>query len=205
MSVREPLGFRKAALVGAVALVLTGTGVAFAWAANETPPPAPSSSSPPGKSGDAPGQNRAPGQDKAPGHTKPDKAQRPQHLHGESVAKKADGTFHTEVTQRGTVESVSDTSITVRSEDGYSQAYTIDASTRITQVTAPPAEDAEAKDDGGKWLKRADGTIADIATGDDVRISGVKDGDTVTAERIVVGAGGGPGLGLGRGHGKGPN
>ena len=121
------------------------------------------------------------------------------------MVKNADGTFATEVRQRGTVEAVSDTSISVRSEDGYSQAYTIDASTRITQVTAPPAEDAEAKDDGGKWLKRADGTIADITTGSEVRISGVKDGETVTAQRIVEGAGGGPGLGLGRGHGKGPN
>ncbi|MBD1536565.1 hypothetical protein HC744_04665 [Arthrobacter sp. S1_S22] len=203
MSVRKPLGFRKAALGGAVALVLTGTGVAFAWASNETPPPAPPSSSPPGKSGKAPGQDSAPGRDKAPGHNKPDKAQRPHHLHGESVAKKADGTFQTEVTQRGAVESVSDTSITVRSEDGYSQAYTIDASTRITQVASPPADGSEAKDDGGKRPKRADGTIADIAAGDEVRISGVKDGDAVTAERIVEGAGDGPGLGLGRGHGQG--
>lgn len=205
MWVKEPLGFRKAALGGAVALVLTGTGVAFAWATNESPPPAPPSSSSPGKSGDAPGHNRARGQDKGPGHAKPDKAQRGQHLHGESVVKNADGTFHTEVTQRGTVESVSETSITVRSEDNYSQAYTIGAGTKITQVAAPAAGGPVAGDDGGKRPKRADGTIADITTGSEVRISGVKDGETVTAQRIVEGAGGGPGLGLGRGHGKGPN
>jgi hypothetical protein len=45
--------------------------------------------------------------------------------------------------------------------------------------------------------------MADIAAGATVRISGVKNGDQVTAERIAEGAGGGPGLGMGRGHGKG--
>ena len=203
MSARKPLGFRKAALGGAVALALTGTGVVFAWAANEPPPPAPPSSSPPGKSGNAPGQNKVADQSKAPGQDKPDKAPRPQHLHSESVVKKADGTLETEVSQRGTVESVSDTSITVRSEDGYTQAYAINAETKIAQVPAAPADGAAAKDDGGKRLKPSGGTIADIATGDAVRISGAKNGDTVTAQRIVEGAGGGPGPGLGRGHGHG--
>jgi hypothetical protein len=205
MSVRKPLGFRKAALGGAVALALTGTGVAFAWAANEPSPPAAPSSSPPGKSGNAPGQNKVADQSKAPGRDKPDKAPRPQHLHSESVVKQADGTFETEVSQRGTVESVSDTSITVRSEDGYTQAYAVNAETKIAQVPAAPADGA-AKLDGGKRLKPSGGTIADIATGDVVRISGAKNGDAVTAERIVEGAGGGPGLGLGsgQGHGRGP-
>jgi hypothetical protein len=68
---------------------------------------------------------------------------------------------------------------------------------------APPADGAAARDDGGKRLKPSGGTIADISAGDDVRISGAKTGDAVTAERIVEGAGDGPGLGLGRGHGKG--
>ena len=203
MPVRKRLGFRKAALGGAVALALTGTGVVFAWAANEPPPPAPPSSSPPGKSGNAPGQNKVADQSKAPGQDKPDKAPRPQHLHSESVVKKADGTLETEVSQRGTVESVSDTSITVRSEDGYAQAYAVNAETKIAQVPAAPVDGAAAKDDGGKRLKPSGGTIADIATGDVVRISGAKNGDTVTAQRIVEGAGGGPGPGLGRGHGHG--
>ncbi|MFJ6156340.1 hypothetical protein ACIQF8_06295 [Pseudarthrobacter sp. NPDC092184] len=206
MPVRKPLGFRKAALGGAVALALTGTGVVFAWAANEPPSPAPPSSSPPGKSGNAPGQNKAPDQGKAPGRDKPDKAPRPQHLHSESVVKQADGTFETEVSQRGTVESVSDTSITVRSEDGHTQAYAVNAETKVAQMPPAPADGAAAKDDGGKRLKPSAGTIADIATGDVVRISGAKNGETVTAQRIIEGAGGGPGLGLGRGqgHGRGP-
>ncbi|MGF9647468.1 DUF5666 domain-containing protein [Pseudarthrobacter oxydans] len=203
MSVREPLKFRKAALAGAVALALTGTGVAIAWAADPSPP----SSSTPGNSDKAQGHNKpdkAQGSnkpDKAQGHNKPDKTQRPQHLHGESVVKKADGTFVTELGQRGTVEAVSGTSITVKSEDGYSQAYAVNAETKIAQV--PPADSTPGTADGGKRPKPAAGSIADIATGDVVRISGVKSGDQVTAERILEGAGDGPGLGMGRGHGHG--
>ena len=194
MSVREPLKLRKAALAGAVALALTGTGVAIAWAADPSPP----SSSAPGNSDKAQGHNKA---DKAQGHNKPDKAERPQHLHGESVVKKADGTFATELGQRGTVEAVSGTSITVKSEDGYSQAYTVNEETKITQV--PAADGTPGTVDGGKRLKPAAGSIADIATGDVVRISGVKNGDQVTAERILEGDDDRPGLGRGNGHGKG--
>ncbi|MCQ6269888.1 hypothetical protein M8J71_05235 [Pseudarthrobacter sp. R1] len=195
MSVREPLKFRKAALAGAVALALTGTGVAIAWAADPSPP----SSSAPGNSDKAQGHNKP---DKAQGSNKADKAQRPQHLHGESVVKKADGTFVTELGQRGTVEAVSGTSVTVKSEDGYSQAYSVTAETKIAQV--PPADSTPGMADGGKRPKRAAGSIADIATGDVVRISGVKSGDQVTAERIVEGGDRpGPGLGTGRGHGHG--
>lgn len=188
MSVRDPLKIRKALLAGAVALTLTGAGVAFAWAA-DSPQPTP----PPSQS--------APGQEKRP--AKPDKSQRPQHLHSEGVVKKADGTFQTILEQRGTVESVSDTSITVKSEDGYSQTYSVNAETKIKQVPAPAADGSSAAPDGGKRLKPTDGTIADIAAGETVRISGVKDGDQATAERIVEGAGDRPGLGLGRGHEKG--
>ncbi|WP_163164361.1 DUF5666 domain-containing protein [Arthrobacter sp. Alg241-R88] len=197
MSIREPLKLRKAALAGAVALALTGTGVAIAWAA-DPPAPSPPSSSAPGNSDKAQGSGKP---DKAQGHNKPDKAQRPQHLHGESVVKKADGTFVTEFGQRGTVQAVSGTSITVKSEDGYSQAYTVNAETKIAQV--PPADSTPGMADGGKRPKPAAGSIADIATGDVVRISGVKSGDQVTAERILEGADDGPGLGMGRGHGHG--
>ncbi len=182
---------RKALLAGTVALTLTGTGAAFAWSASD--PPAPFQS-------ERAQENR---QDKQEKPARPDKSQRPQQVHSESVARKADGSFETQLSQRGTVEAVSDTSISVRSEDGYSQAYTVNAETRITQVPASQADGSAAKDDAGKRLKPLDGAITDIAVGDNVRIAGVKNGDTVTAERIVEGAGDGPGLGLGRGHGRG--
>jgi hypothetical protein len=130
-------------------------------------------------------------------------------LHSESVVKKADGTFETHVSQRGTVESVSDSAITVKSEDGYSLTYAVNADTKVTKVPAVAPDSSQGTDssretdDGGKRVKPSGGTIADIAAGATVRISGVKNGDQVTAERIAEGAGGGPGLGMGRGHGKG--
>jgi hypothetical protein len=177
MSVREPLKIRKAILAGVVALALTGTGVAIAWSATDSPSPSPSES--------APGK-----QDK-----KQDKAQRPQHLHSESVVKKADGTFETELSQQGTVEAVNETSVTVKSEDGFTQSYAVNADTKIVKVPAAAADGTPAKGEDGKRLKPSEVTIKEIATGESVRVSGVKNGDSVTAEKIVEGAGTGPGLG----------
>ncbi|WP_200937898.1 DUF5666 domain-containing protein [Arthrobacter sp. Leaf137] len=166
----KTLRTRKALLAGTVALALSGAGAALAWSAgppSATPSPSPSASpSTPGHEGRG---------------ATPDASQRPQFQHGESVVKKADGTFQTVLGQRGTVEAVSSTSITVRSGDGFTQAYTVNADTRVTR----------------------NGTIADIATGDVVRVAGVRDGDTATAQRITGGGGDHPGPGLGRGHGHG--
>lgn len=187
MSVREPLRIRKALLVGVVALALTGTGVAIAWSATGTPSPSPTPSA----------------SQKAGGQEKPAKAQRPQHLHGESVVKKADGTFETVLVQQGTVEAVNESSVTVKSEDGFTQSYAVNADTKIVKVPAPAADGTPAKGDDGKRLKPSEATIKDIATGDSVRVAGVKNGSDVTARRIVEGAGPGPGLGLGKGLGKG--
>ena len=185
MSVREPLRIRKALLAGVVALGLTGTGVAIAWSATDPPSPSPSES--------APGK-----QDK-----KQDKAERPQHLHSESVVKKADGTFETHLSQQGTVEAVSETSVTVKSEDGFTQSYAVNAETKIIKFPAPAADGSPATGEDGKRLKPSEVTIAEIATGESVRVSGVKSGDSATADKIVEGAGKGPGLGLGKGMGKG--
>ncbi|MEJ1195419.1 hypothetical protein [Pseudarthrobacter sp. CCNWLW207] len=185
MSVREPLRIRKALLAGVVALGLTGTGVAIAWSATDSPSPSPSES--------APGK-----QDK-----KQDKAERPQHLHSESVVKKADGTFETHLSQQGTVEAVNETSVTVKSEDGFTQSYAVNAETKIIKFPAPAADGSPATGEDGKRLKPSEVTIAEIATGESVRVSGVKSGDSATADKIVEGAGTGPGLGLGKGMGKG--
>lgn len=217
MVVREPMRMRKTMLAGAVALALSGTGAALAWSATGTPAPSPST---PGQQG-AP-QQGVPGKDAAPGQqNKQDrKAQRGQLLHGEAVARKPDGTYQTVLEQNGTVESVSDSAITVKSDDGFSHTYTVNGDTKITRIPAAPASSGStdgpeatpspeatptpgATGDDGKRLKPTDGTIADIAAGDTVRITGVKDGDKATAARIVKGAGNGPGLGLGRGLGRG--
>ena len=46
-------------------------------------------------------------------------------LHGEFVVPDGAGGYTTELTQTGTVTAISPTSITVRSEDGFSQTYVI--------------------------------------------------------------------------------
>ncbi len=191
MSVREPLRIRKALLAGVVALALTGTGVAIAWSATDSPSPSPSPS------------ETAPGKQDRKQDRKQDKAQRPQHLHSESVVKKADGTFETILSQQGTVDAVSPTSVTVKSEDGFTQSYAVNADTKIIKFPAPAADGSAATGDDGKRLKPSAVTMAEIATGDAVRVSGGKNGTEVTARQIVKGAGTGPGLGLGKGHGKG--
>jgi hypothetical protein len=189
MTVQESLRIRKALLAGVVALALTGTGTAITWAATETPSPSPSDS--------APGKGN--------GQVKPakDKAPKAQHLHSESVVKKSDGTFETVLSQRGTVDAVSESSVTVKSEDGFTQSYAVNAETRIVKVPAPAADGTPAKGDDGKRLKPSDVTIAEIATGDVVGVSGVKNGSDVTARKLVEGAGTGPGNGLGLGKGRG--
>ena len=189
MSVREPLRIRKALLAGVVALALTGAGTAITWAATDTPSPSPSDS--------APGKGN--------GQQKPakDKAAKAQHLHSESVVKKSDGTFETVLAQHGTVEAVNETSVTVKSEDGFTQSYAINADTRIVKVPAPAADGTPPTGEDGKRLKPSDVAIAEIAVGETVRVSGVKSGSDVTARQLVEGAGSGPGLGLGKGLGKG--
>lgn len=51
-------------------------------------------------------------------------------LHGVFVVPDGHGGFDTELTQTGTVTAVTDTAITARSDDGFTQTYVIDADTR---------------------------------------------------------------------------
>lgn len=201
MPVIDPTKRRSIALAVAIVFVLSGTGVAVAWAASE-----------PTQAGAAGPQVAAVSPSPSPSESgKPDKAQgKARELHSESVVKKADGGFEKRVTQIGTVESVSDKSITVKSEDGFSQEYVINAETRIRKVGKPsadstaPKDSPAPKDDAGKRLKPSAATAADLKQGDTVRIRGVRDGSAVTATQIVEGAGvNGKGLGQGQGLGKG--
>lgn len=52
-------------------------------------------------------------------------------LHGEHVVETPDGDYVEIAVQNGQITAVSATSITVRSEDGYSRTYTINADTKI--------------------------------------------------------------------------
>ncbi|MFJ5697776.1 hypothetical protein [Arthrobacter sp. NPDC093139] len=196
MPALQPNILGRALLAGAVVLALSGAGAAVVRAAGETAgsedaalvssqpaPPAPGGQ---GKAEEARGQGKG------------------RELHSESVVKKGDGTLETRITQFGTVESVSETSITVKSEDGFTLAYAIGADTRIRKQAAAAPDGTAPKDDAGKRVKPSAATAADLKQGDTVRIRGVKNGASITARTIIEGAGGkGQGLGQGKGRGMG--
>ncbi|HWL35664.1 MAG TPA: hypothetical protein VNQ77_05670 [Frankiaceae bacterium] len=70
-------------------------------------------------------------------------------IHGEFVTAAPDGGYQTIATQQGEVTAVSATSITVRSEDGFSRTYAVDDNTLVN-----------AGNEG----------IADVEDGDDVHV-----------------------------------
>ncbi|WP_420180599.1 DUF5666 domain-containing protein [Paenarthrobacter sp. TA1.8] len=177
-------GLRKGLLAGGIAVALTGGGAAAVWAGTQ-PSPSPSSSS------TSPGSS-------ASGKAKATEG-RGQAIHGEHVVKQQDGSYRIVVTQAGTIESVSGTEMTVKSEDSFAQRYLITADTRITQV---PTDLSELRNGRGRPSLPA-ATVADLKAGDKVRVSGAKDGDAVTATKIVSGElpAGVKGHGPKRGHG----
>jgi hypothetical protein len=137
--------------LSAVALAgLVGVGVSYADDPTETP----SASAP----GNAPS---AQPHDNKREHGKRSLFRRA--LHGEVTV----GGKETRVIefQRGTVEKVSATSITVKSRDDFTGTYVVTEETRVRQPGEP-------------------GTITDIKAGDTVRVVAVQDGDTSTAKRI---------------------
>lgn len=85
-------------------------------------------------------------------------------LHGEFVTVKKGGGYQTVAVQRGEVQATSDTSITVKSDDGYSRSYVVDDETLVN-----------AHRDG----------IGSVDVGDDVHVAAVVSGDTATALRIA--------------------
>ena len=84
-------------------------------------------------------------------------------LHGEATL---GGEKHRVVAfQRGVVQEVSTTSLTVKSEDGFSATYVLNAETKVHKQ-------------GDK------STISAIKNGDHVRVLALKDGSTLTAKAI---------------------
>ena len=86
-------------------------------------------------------------------------------LHGEVTL--AGEEHRVVVFQRGPVEKVSDTSLTVKSEDGYTATYVVNAETVV-------------RENGDK------ATIAEVKAGDRVLVVADKDGSTLKAFRIRV-------------------
>ena len=85
-------------------------------------------------------------------------------LHGSFVVEDPDGGYQTVLTQHGTATSVSDTSITVKSDDGFVATY------RLTDESAV--------------LSGPSGTEA-IAEGADVAVTAVRTGSTARAVHVV--------------------
>ena len=85
-------------------------------------------------------------------------------LHGSFVVEDPDGGYQTVLTQHGTATSVSDTSITVKSDDGFVATY------RLTDESAV--------------LSGPSGTEA-IAEGADVAVTAVRTGGTARAVHVV--------------------
>ena len=71
------------------------------------------------------------------------------------------------VFQRGEVTQVSGTAIAIRSEDGFSATYVLDADLRVRQ-------------------DQQDAKIADVKVGTMVRVLATKQDSTLTARRIVL-------------------
>ncbi|MFJ5955653.1 DUF5666 domain-containing protein [Paenarthrobacter sp. NPDC092416] len=161
-------GLHKALIAGGIAVVLTGGGAAAVWAGTQPSPSPSSATSSPGPSPSATAKSA-----EGRGHA----------IHGEHVVKNQDGTYRTVVTQTGKIESVGDSAITVKSEDGFTQSYAIKSDTRISRM---PTELSELRNGKGR-PSLPSATAADLKVGDTVRIAGTKDGDTVTATRIVSG------------------
>jgi hypothetical protein len=85
-------------------------------------------------------------------------------LHGQFTAPKAGGGYQTVDVQRGTVTSVSSSSITIKSADGYSASYAVASSTEVN---------AQA------------GGIGSVKTGDTVSVTATVSGGTATAASII--------------------
>jgi hypothetical protein len=84
-------------------------------------------------------------------------------IHGEFVVPAPGGGYQTMASQHGEVTDVSPTSITVKSEDGYTKTYAVDDGTVV-----------EAGDNG----------IGDVKVGDQVGVLGVVTGDTTKAVEV---------------------
>jgi hypothetical protein len=85
-------------------------------------------------------------------------------LHGEFVVPAGDDSFQTLAVQRGEVTAVTAGSITLRSEDGFTRTYAINADTRV--------------------VKARGGGITSIAKGSDVHVVAVRQGTRLTAQLV---------------------
>lgn len=135
-------------VAGGVALgaTLAGLGIANAQTDGSTTTTAPAGSVP--EKGEEEGRRVKPFRH----HDKLDRFGAGPGIHGEFTTRGRDGGFQTIATQRGEVTEVSASSLTVKSEDGFTRTYAVDDNTLVA-----------AGDDG----------IADVKVGDKVAVTAV--------------------------------
>jgi hypothetical protein len=85
-------------------------------------------------------------------------------IHGELTVPDGNGGYRTMVIQRGTVTDVSSTSVTVKSDDGYTKTYKVDDNTLVN-----------AGNEG----------IGDVNKDDKVDVQGFMEGDTAHAAHVM--------------------
>ncbi len=141
----------KTVMAGVTVLAVVGLGSGIAYAQETDPSPPPISGEPPdGRAGPDGHQRHFPGRME----------------HGEFTVQGETG--HQVIgVQRGTVTEANGQSITVKSADGFTGTYAVDAETKIRK-------------DGEKT------TIDQVATNDRVIVFAAKNGTTATAKRIGV-------------------
>ena len=159
---RSWLAGRRAPVAGGVAAVLLAGGIGVAAAQSSSSPP--TTAAPPGASANlppAPGprQGRFGGHMGGPGGFGPGFEAKGA-LHGELVMRNGADGFRTVDVQTGEATAVSSSSITVKSEDGFTKTYTVDENTLVN-----------AGRDG----------IGDVKTGHTVRVNAVVEGNTAHA------------------------
>ena len=89
-------------------------------------------------------------------------------LHSQATVETPDGTTKVVVSQTGDITDISDSTITVKSSDGFEATYTVDKNTRIS-------------------LNGSDGAMSSLKTGDSVRVFGAKNGSTNHASAVMDG------------------
>ena len=148
----------KIVVAGISTLALAGgIGAGIAYADPPSPTPTPTTSASPTQTA----QPRNP--DQRPPRKKRPLALLARALHGEVTL--AGEKHRVVVFQRGPVEKLSDTSLTVKSADGYTATYLVSTETKVR------------KDEDKA-------TIADLKTGDRVLVVADKEGSTLKALRI---------------------
>jgi hypothetical protein len=97
-------------------------------------------------------------------------------LHGEYVVQR-DNEYVTMATQTGTVSSAEDGKVTVKSADGYEQTYALADGTQVSDWGAGRGQDPSQQGTSGS---------SNLAAGQTVRVTALKDGSTLTATMVQI-------------------